>query len=375
MPVETITIEHPPATVAPLYVQIRDAIATQINAGALSPGERLPPTREIAAMSGVALRTVTEGIRLLQEEGRVVAMPGRGVFVRPKDEHTAKATLYLFLHPDGLAPTTHSGMGILQGIMEAAGANEIDLHPLTTLDGLQPADLAGENVAFLFFDVHYRTDGFGWVADLARERGIPCCVAGRGRCEFPSLRDTRDKGFKQAVDHLAGLGHRRIALINASTDPALEILGTFSLNRRGYLRGLRSHGIRPVPDLYVEAPPPEDGGSEEATRAAVDRLLSLPNRPTAVVCNNDYRALLVLEILRERGVRVPEDISLVGFDDMKRTETSRPPLTTVDGKAYERGRVAVEYLLAKLAGRRVRDPEVVPRLVVRKSTAAPPDRG
>jgi DNA-binding LacI/PurR family transcriptional regulator len=370
MPVETITLDHTHATKAPLYVQIRNELARQIEVGVLAAGEKLPPARELAQMSGVALRTVTKGIRLLQDEGCVVAMQSRGVFVRPEDDRQENAQVWLFLHPGTLAHPSPTAIRILQGIMETAGQETLDLHAITSLDGLVPSHFDGEQVGFIFFDMHYRDDNFGWAADLALERELPCCVAGQSEPEFASVNPRRARGFESAVDHLAALGHRQIALLNIPANPRERAFMTSRANRLGYHRGLRRNGIPRNPDLYVEADPPDDGCTE-STVAAVKRLLAQRPRVTAIMCNNDARALLVLKLLHERGLSVPNDISVIGYDNIKPTEESNPALTTVDPKACERGRASVEYVLAKLAGRRVRDPEVVPTLVVRKSTAPP----
>ena len=96
-------------------------------------------------------------------------------------------------------------------------------------------------------------------------------------------------------------------------------------------------------------------------------ILALDRPPTAILCNNDRRAMLVLDVLRARGVRVPRDVSVVGFDNLKASAKSRPPLTTVDGRPREVGEAAVKYVLGRVAGRKVKRPEVSPRLVVRES--------
>ncbi len=174
------------------------------------------------------------------------------------------------------------------------------------------------------------------------------------------------QGARDGVHHLIGLGHRRIALITGTP-------GTSSARERlaGYRDALRDADIEHDPALVVKGDFLEDRGY-----AATRELLQLPSPPTAIFTSADTAAFGALRALREAGLRVPEDISIVGFDDIPESSLVTPPLTTVRQPLKEMGATAVR-LLRNLMD----DPEMTPRrtelatqLVVRDSSASPPVR-
>jgi len=181
---------------------------------------------------------------------------------------------------------------------------------------------------------------------------------------IPAVSAAHTSGADQAIRHLIELGHRRIAHI---TGP----LGWVATEdrRRGYRAALASAGILPDPALEIQAEPEIRPGRE-----ATLRLLELPERPTAVFAFNDNIAIGAIQAARARGLRVPEDISIVGFDDVEHATIVTPMLTTVRQPLAEMGRTAVS-LLNRLLERQHFETlhiELATRLVVRESTAPPP---
>ena len=179
-------------------------------------------------------------------------------------------------------------------------------------------------------------------------------------------------GMKLALRHLIGLGHRRIAaVLDGDADPGRH--------RRlaGYLDGMAEAGVEPddtlcIPDL------PSPGHTEPAPRpGVVDRLLALPNRPTAVVAGDDLSAIGLIDSLESRGIRVPVDMSVVGFNDIPWARVSRIALTTVRQPARAMGELATSALIDHLTSG---EPEslsgcnhlVEPELVIRRSTSVAP---
>ena len=181
---------------------------------------------------------------------------------------------------------------------------------------------------------------------------------------IPSVSATHTSGAHQAMRHLLELGHRRIAQISGPRG----WLATED-RRRGYYAALAAAGILAAPELEVEAEPEIDGG-----RDAAARLLDLPQPPTAIFSFNDNIAIGALQAARARGLRVPEDLSIVGFDDVEHATIVTPPLTTVRQPLAEMGRTAVSLLDRLLERQRVETlhVELATRLVVRESTAPPP---
>ena len=180
---------------------------------------------------------------------------------------------------------------------------------------------------------------------------------------IPSVSAAHTSGADQAMRHLLELGHRRIAQI---TGPR-GWLATED-RRRGYRAALAAAGILADPELEVEAEPEIEGG-----RTAAGHLLDLPEPPTAIFAFNDNIAIGTLQAARARRLRVPEDLSVVGFDDVEHATIVTPALTTVRQPLAEMGRTGVSLLNRLLEKQRFETlhVELATRLVVRESTAPP----
>jgi LacI family transcriptional regulator len=172
-------------------------------------------------------------------------------------------------------------------------------------------------------------------------------------------------GARAATQHLIELGHRRIAHVRGRTD-----LVSAQLREQGYREALEAAGLTFDPELV------RVGGYRAAeTTDAARELLTLPERPTAVFAANDLSAIRVMEIARELGLRVPEDLSVVGFDNVPEAANAVPALTTVAQPLHQMGAEAVRLLLGLLAGVTSEEHLLLPAtLVVRASTAPPEER-
>ena len=172
-------------------------------------------------------------------------------------------------------------------------------------------------------------------------------------------------GARQAAQHLVDLGHRRLGVVTLDTAPEAE---NYPAHERmlGWRDAFTALGIDPVVVATPYQPP-------QAAYDAALRLLDRPDRPTGVVCFSDAFALATIRAAESLGLRVPEDLSVVGFDDSVLAASSRPPLTTVHQEVPAKGQAAVAAMADLLAGRQP-DPVVLPTtLVVRASTAPPPE--
>jgi len=180
---------------------------------------------------------------------------------------------------------------------------------------------------------------------------------------IPAVSASNASGARAVVEHLLSLGHRRIGAI---LGPADWMATTERLN--GYRSALAAAGVLVARDLVVES-----DFSIESGEAAAAALLDLPERPTAIFGFNDNVAIGVLRAAAERGLGVPDDLSVVGFDDSEQSGLVTPALTTVRQPLAEMGRMAVSLLLRLLDHQRVEamNIELATRLVVRESTAAP----
>ncbi len=181
--------------------------------------------------------------------------------------------------------------------------------------------------------------------------------------DIPSVSAAHASGADQAMQHLLGLGHRRIAAVTGPNGWVAT-----EERRRGYHAALAAAGILPDPALELESDFEVSGG-----RAAGDILLGLPDPPTAVFAFNDNLAIGVLQAARAQGVQVPEGLSVVGFDDVEHATIVTPTLTTIRQPLAEMGRTAVSLLMRLLERQRFETlhVELATRLVVRESTGPP----
>ncbi|HZM67551.1 MAG TPA: LacI family DNA-binding transcriptional regulator [Nakamurella sp.] len=173
------------------------------------------------------------------------------------------------------------------------------------------------------------------------------------------VRTADDEGLRQAVDHLVALGHRRIAHVDGGRAPGA------AQRRRGYRQAMHRHGL----DAEIHIVP--GGLTEEDGAEAARELLALTPRPTAVAVFNDRSATGVLDVFRKAGLFVPQDISVVGFDDSRLARLSHVDLTTVAQDAGRMARLAVGRAIDRLDGTATGGREIVipPRLIRRGTTA------
>lgn len=180
--------------------------------------------------------------------------------------------------------------------------------------------------------------------------------------DVPFVGATNWRGGQAATRHLVGLGHRRIAMASGPDHP-------FCLARlSGYSSALAEAGLPVEPGLVVKTQLTREHGY-----AAARELLSRPDRPTAVFTANDMQALGVYRAARELGLRIPHDLSVVGFDDVPAVAWMDPPLTTVHQPLAEMATAATELALALGRGEQVAQVglEIATTLAVRESTAPP----
>lgn len=234
------------------------------------------------------------------------------------------------------------------------------------------ADEGAEEAAHRSLAARGRVDGVV-VADLRAddgriallgELGLPAVTLNRPDVPSPfvAVRHDDAAAVRQAVAHLAALGHRRIAHVGGP----LRYLHARH-RRAAWLAALAEHRIEPGPDLEADF---TARGGAEATHALLDRGAE---RPTAVLYGNDTMAVAGTVVAQARGLVLPRDLSVVGFDDAELSAHVRPALTTVRTDPYAWGAVAARTLIDVVHGRALGDVELdPPRLVVRDSTAPAP---
>lgn len=145
-------------------------------------------------------------------------------------------------------------------------------------------------------------------------------------------------GIRQAVQHLAALRHDQIAFISGPL-----VLKTAVARQRAFVQAMEEVGLPLEPKYQIEGNHTMEGGIE-----ALKQLLNLPKPPTAVLCSNDMTAIGVMRQAYEEGIRVPDDLSVIGFDDIRLAQFIIPPLTTVKMSQTEIARLAFHALLSEV---------------------------
>lgn len=202
----------------------------------------------------------------------------------------------------------------------------------------------------------------GLISELSR-RGVPIVFMDVGQMgpRMSHVSIDYGNGIHQAVNHVVGLGHKHVAFISGPLD-----LHSARTRRQAFVEAMRLHGIVPDRRMIREGTHTAEGGRRE-----MSALLRLSRRPTAVVASNDWTAIGALHAIQSEGLRVPEEISLVGFDDIPLVSYTTPALTTVRMSAVDVGATAFDALFKMIGGEKLEGDvyQIPTKLVIRASTS------
>jgi LacI family transcriptional regulator len=324
----------------------------------------------IAAEAGVSLPTVSKVLN-----GRPDVSPEtRSRVARLLDEHHYSRGGMRRHRRSGLVDLVFNGLDspwaveILRGIEEWGNQHETGVAVSSVRHGnARPASwtstIASHDTDGVILVTTELTD-----SQLAQLRGadIPLVVidpANTPPPDLPSVGATNWAGGLAATEHLLGRGHRRIGTVSG---PTRYLCSRARLD--GYRSALDRAGLRYDPCLVREGEFHHEGGF-----AAGGELLALPDPPTAIFAGSDEQAFGVYEAARQRGLRIPQDLSIIGFDDLRVARWASPPLTTVRQPLAEMGRAAAQMLGDLVNGVPLRTSriELSTELIVRESTAVP----
>lgn len=349
---------------------------------------RHPTVIDIAKLAGVAPMTVS---RVINQSGYVSAKLREKVqrVIDKLEYHpnalarglkSQRSHVIGILAPDIQNPYSAELAGSIQDVMLGSGYTAF----LSTTEQSSKRELAA---LAAFFDhrvagivvATIETEAGNEALERFTRRGLPIVLVGRssGPANIPRVTADHWKGAYDAVEHLISLGHTRIGYIGGSPQTAGRL-------RRfhGYVEAMRAHGLE-VREELIAGPEAEigPGYSKQADGyAAMERLLALAQRPTAIFARNDFTAMGAMSAARDRGVSVPQEIAIAGFDNVPQSAFTTPPLTTVAQSTAEQGRAAARMLLERIENRTSTgqqspaQPNPVPelclecRLIVRGST-------
>jgi len=330
---------------------------------------------EVAAEAGVSFATVSRvvnndpHVKPATRERVLAAMQRLGYVANRQARSLAggRSNTIGLLVPD--LGTGYIGE-IIRGIDTELSWNDIDLvlyttHRMATKEANYVANLARGMVDGLLLVLP--RNPVDYIETLTRRNFPFVLIDHQGTVEScPAVGATNWQGAYTATEYLITLGHRRIGFITGSID-----LGCSQDRLKGYRSALRTHHIAETPELVYEGTFFQPDGY-----AGACALLDLPDPPTAIFASNDVMAMGVMDAVRNRGLRIPDDISVVGFDNIPQSAMVYPPLTTVQQPLEQMGRVAAQMLIGILNDieKDTTRIELPTELVVRGSTSSPKGR-
>jgi DNA-binding LacI/PurR family transcriptional regulator len=375
----------------PRHAQVQRILRDLVVNGRLKPGDKIPAELQIADALGVSKMTVNKALLALTADGLFVREVGRGTFVAAtRDSADASTDLLMPVEksagamprialsfPAGARNVLDSDYygGIYRGVAdvieEAEGGDhavKFDLSPLAAEDYVAEDQRAPADARLI---IAPRAESVESIERLWRA-GRPLVVVGASwpTMGVPSVDSDNIGGAAEAVRHLTGLGHERIALLFAEEETA-----NTQDRMVGYRRALAAARLPHEAAWDVAAEQVWKAGDEAKRR--LRELVTAPRPVTAIFAAGYLLALEAMNAVRDAGLRVPEDVSVVGFDDPLGAHLVYPALTTVRQPLYEMGRRAADRLLKMVRGTEERSPirEMLPApLIVRKSTATVPPR-
>ncbi|MGO8670095.1 MAG: LacI family DNA-binding transcriptional regulator [Capsulimonadaceae bacterium] len=332
--------------------------------------------QDIAKASHVSVSTVSHVLNSsprkvsAQTRDRVLAAATRMQYQGRVPEHSRRDPI---THTIGIISTSFLGshvlfnpfsVGIIGGIFDVAEERDYNVTLFTNkwtnrdISGHWLTERMTDGIIVLAPSIHRD------LVETLLDAGIPTMTVAADACMLgtATVDVDNDKGTILLVEHLIGLGHRRIAHIAGHP----SVTSTF-IRRDAYFRAMLAHGLE-VPDDYVV----EGAYIRDLGYTCAKRLLSLPDRPTAIFAANDDMAVGALLAAADLGLRVPEDASVVGYDDAPYAAQNN--MTTVRQPLNEMGRLATTLLFQKISGLEVEAKTFLlqPELILRGSAAAPP---
>jgi GntR family transcriptional regulator of arabinose operon len=360
-----------PDSTTPKYLQVYGALRRDIESGRWKDGEQLPSELELVRTFGVSRITVTRAVRDLYQAGLVERLAGSGTFV--KHRRTAAARSFGLLIPD--LGETEIFEPICQGMMASPLARECALlWGGAATEGTSKEARAwslcrqyiGRAVAGVFFAPLELTEAKDAVnariLHALDEARIPVVLLDRPAAPYPEMSrhdlvgiDNRRAGYV-ITDHLLNLGCRRIGFVGVA-----NAAFTVEAREAGYREALYARAVAATPSQRIN---PDD--------VTEVRELIETTRPDGLVCANDRTAGRLMHSLRQLRYRVPQDIRLVGIDDVEYASLLPPPLTTLRQPTHQMGDAALSLMLERIARRSLppRELRLGCELIVRESCGA-----
>lgn len=337
----------------PLYLKILRDLERAIRNGELAPGDQLPTEKELSETYQVSRITSKRALNELEQQGMIQRIRGKGSFVTGEGLASTTTDRVLILLPftDDVAIGNLSGS--ILPVMQSA-QYELLIATYDFLDSHTTRDITTEFDGLIYYakDENQHLDllfelSFAGFPTVLLDKQVP-------DLNLPAFLSDNLSGGKQASDYLVAAGHRRIAYLFG------DLHHPQSTRQRylGYVQSLLEHQI----DFHTSF-------EEDTTHEAHLLGYLADNQITALVCENDITAIQAMRTLRQAGLSIPQDISIVGFDNIQAAALVDPPLTTISQDFKAIGEAAGEALLHWIqTGEKPASQQIPVTLLIREST-------
>jgi DNA-binding LacI/PurR family transcriptional regulator len=347
----------------PIYHQIEQQLSHLITQNVLQPSQRMPSVPEMVEHLGINYRTARQAYQALAQKGMVNIITGKGTFVVDRPKQTATKVIGLLNFNSRFLKSKEISnfvMGVYHGIhleAERLGWDCFNVEPSRVFTSRQ----GGMQAAGYIIDAT-NPNSLELQSELSRKGENAVTIGGDGSI-FPMVRTDDQQGIQMIMNHLFALGHERIGLLNVS-------FLNYSAMRRfdAYCQAMASRNLNIHP-TWIHNLSFSNFKIMDQQEDVFNKMFGSDQPPTAVITSGIELSMYMLQMLHRFKVRVPEEVSVCGYDDITSLEYTWPPLTAIRQPWEEIGRSAVRNLTAMISGQKV-EPSVLPvELVVRASTA------
>lgn len=319
-----------------VYNKLKQAI---INAE-LTPGKKLPREIDLAKTLKVGRITLRSSLDRLEHEGYVKRVHGKGTFVTPDNINSAAKTIMVLNGSESGFESPHNY--IVPEVVRIAESKDFKTFVTTStalmmFSSVDIKNFVKENSVIGIIAVMNHFHGDEAILDKFRKAGVPTIITHAGLEDsevtgFASIAINEKEGWETAIAYLAECGHKYIGMLGGPTDNRFR-----GYNEQECMTLLDKHGADPVESIIIRVE-----FDREQIKNAVRSMFEGDKKPTAILCFSDFYAIYVYEVLKEMGLKIPEDVAVMGTCGYPDARLLSPPLSTVDYEYSKFAEMAVE---------------------------------
>ncbi|MDD5424073.1 MAG: GntR family transcriptional regulator [Candidatus Omnitrophica bacterium] len=354
----------------PLYKQLKRVIENQVKSGEKKPGELVSSEKEFCEKHGISQITVRKAIFELVNEGVLYRIPGKGTFVSGPEQGSRSASKLKTDNIGFVISREHHPIfsNTFYSYVFAGVEEEARAHGYNLIYQVLDEKLMFDPSTFKLIEER-KVDGLILTGEMShsfvsnlKSKDIPIVLVDHliEDSGLDSVVTDNTKGTSEMIKYLADLGHEHIGFLGATLEH-----GSFMERFEGYKAALKKNHLEFKED-FVQT------GLLWNGYGMMEKMFRLPKMPTAIFACNDLMAVRAMAAIQDKGMKVPDDMSIAGFDDIDMSQQIHPPLTTVRVQKEEMGKAGVKRLIQRIKNSNKRPEKIVvpTELVVRKSCKA-----